>query len=146
MTVAAVREPLKDFGRVFLDELSRANRSFARSQTELAATFDVRSLSAQAGPTLQAALQEAMRAQITNSQLLITQAEVSFWVEPVPPSWFRRVLAWFGVGRLQEVQFRLASEQGTLRCELTIARADAGELAIVAQRFDAQPLARSEAP
>jgi len=119
-----------------LDELSRANRSFARTQALLAAELDTRSLAPRLDPNAAAAIEEALRSQVKDSQLLITGAQVTLYVEEARPNWFRRLLSALGLGKAGEPRYRLAGERGPMRCDFTIARVSSGDLAILAQRFD----------
>jgi hypothetical protein len=95
------RAPLEDFSRMFLEEIATANRSFVRSQSEIAAELADASrhpalaLALGAPASEGAMLAQALEAQAAAaSRLAIVDATITFWLEPVGPSLWQRIVWW----------------------------------------------------
>jgi hypothetical protein len=142
--VARAKATLAGLQELFLQEAIRANRSFTESQLELATALQsdaergvlTRGLGGRpvdAG-MLRAALAEQAK---SANRLAITEVKVTFWAEPVPASFWERLVRFFmGRKKRSEPLFRLAPaerRQLAVQYELTLSPSS-GEAAFAAAR------------
>jgi hypothetical protein len=108
------RAPLEEFSRMFLDEVSTANRSFLRSQLAMAAELTdaaqrgqwARSLGAP--ESTEGSLAEALQAQAAMaSRLAIVEATMTLWLEPVGPSLWQWLCSVFSCQLREKAQTQL---------------------------------------
>ena len=100
--VSPDRAKLEDLALSFLDDVARANLHFASSQRERLAALERAIEEGREQPDVRT---YALRA----AQLTVTEAKLTFWVEPVRLTWFERLKAFFGLKvESTENLFRLA--------------------------------------
>jgi len=118
--------------RLFLEEVGRASLSFASRRSELLAAV---TLTSDRGM-----LEEAARAAAYSAaQLTVTEAQATFWLEPVIPTCWQRILMFFGMKR--PGPWRLTGPQSGVRFDVVIAASPGGPLQLTAELSRASSVA-----